>query len=183
MGAPVVRDPRTTPFTTGARRIAGRVLAAGGLLAAGWLFAVVLGLLCAAPASAGTTAEAAPPVAGSGPLDTAASEPISEIGDFPTESGDLPAEGNAEAMAGRGVDGLTSQSAPGFPAPSTADHNAGANGFVPQTSGGSGAFGPGVGDVTRFDHDPRLRAQRAPLAGVLPPVVRTAADDPSFSPD
>ncbi|GGK59475.1 hypothetical protein Ppa06_26880 [Planomonospora parontospora subsp. parontospora] len=184
-GAPAVREIRTTRFTTGARRVVRRVLAVGGLFAAGWLLAVVFGLLCAAPAAAGTTAEAeaAPAAVGSGPLDTAASGPASEVGDFPTESGDLPAEGNAEAMAGRGVDGLTSQSTPGFPAPSTVDHNAGANGFVPQPSGGSGSFGPSVGDIARFDYDPRLRAQRAPLAGVLPPVVRTAADDPSFSPD
>ena len=86
-------------------------------------------------------------------------------------------------MAGRGVDGLTSQSKPGFPAPATADHGSGDNGFVPQNGGGSGLFGPGPGDVAWFAYDPRLTTQRAPLAFVLPPVVRTAADELSFSPD
>jgi hypothetical protein len=90
---------------------------------------------------------------------------------------------NAEAMAGRGVDGLTSQYAPGFPAPSTAEYKAGANGLAPQPGGGSGPFGPGLGDVVRSIIDPRLMVLPAPPAAVLPPVVRTAADDPSFSPD
>jgi hypothetical protein len=84
-------------------------------------------------------------------------------------------------MAGLTVDGLTSQSEPGLPEPSTAGKNLGGNGLVP--SGGSGSFGPGMGDVARSVFDPRLAVQRAPLAWVLPPVVRTAADDPSFSPD
>ncbi|WP_344858911.1 hypothetical protein [Planomonospora alba] len=173
---------------TGARSTVRRVLAVGGLFAVGWLLAVVFGLLGAAPAAADTAAvtevvsEAAAETAGSGALGAAASGPASPAGDFPTESGHLSATGNAEAMAGRGVDGLTSQSSPGSPARSTVDH-AGANGFVPQSNGGSGLFGPGVGDIARFVFDPRLRAQRAPLACVLPPVVRTAADDPSFSPD
>ncbi|MEV8638290.1 hypothetical protein AB0395_42225 [Streptosporangium sp. NPDC051023] len=106
-----------------------------------------------------------------------------QAGVFPTGGGGLSATDNAEAMAGRGVDGLTSQSKPGFPAPATADHSSGANGFVPQSSGGSGPSGPGVGDVTRFVYDPRLAARRVPPECSLPPVVRTAADDPSFSPD
>ncbi len=89
----------------------------------------------------------------------------------------------AEAMAGRGVDGLTSQSTPVLPAPSTVEHTAGASGLAPQPGGGSGPFGPGFGDVVRSIDDPRLMVLPAPLAAVLPPVVRTAADDPSFSPD
>ncbi|WP_230878680.1 hypothetical protein [Planomonospora sp. ID67723] len=180
-GATFVRGDRMARFAAGARRIVRRVLAIGGMMAAGWLLAVVFGFIGAAPATAGTTAVAGS--AHSGTLDETASEPAFQVGGFPTESGELSATGNAEAMAGRGVDGLTSQSAPDFPVPSTADHSAGANGFVPQTGGGTGPFGPGVGDVARFVYDPQLRAQCAPRACVLPPVVRTAADDPSFSPD
>ncbi|MFC3819797.1 hypothetical protein [Planomonospora venezuelensis] len=180
-GATFTRDDRMARFAAGARRIVTRALAIGGMIAAGWLLAVVFGLIGAAPATAGTTAVTGPAHAGT--LDETASEPAFRAGDFPTESGQFSAAGNAEAMAGRGVDGLTSQSGPGLPVPSTADHSAGANGFVPQTGGGTGPFGPGVGDVARFVYDPQLGAQCAPRACVLPPVVRTAADDPSFSPD
>lgn len=171
-----VRGVRTARFAADARRIVRRVFAIGGLLAAGWLLAVVFGLLGAAPAAADTTAVTG--VAGSAAAGSAFQADV-----FPTDSDRLSASGNAEAMAGRGVDGLTSHSKPGFPAPTTADHSSGGNGLVPQTSGGSGFSGPGVGDVARFVYDPRLMAQCAPQACVLPPVVRTAADDPSFSPD
>ncbi|GAA3790278.1 hypothetical protein GCM10022226_06470 [Sphaerisporangium flaviroseum] len=99
---------------------------------------------------------------------------------FPTVSDSVPAD--AGAMAGRNVDGLTSQSKPALPAPSTADHSAGANGFVPR-GGGSGPFGPSVGDVARSVFDPRLMVAPAETASAPAPVVRTAADDPSFSPD
>ncbi|MBF8186382.1 hypothetical protein ITP53_11595 [Nonomuraea sp. K274] len=92
------------------------------------------------------------------------------------------ASDNAEAMAGRTVDGLNSQQDPGLPAPSTAGKILDTNGLVPN-GGGSGPFGPAAGDVARSVFDPRLQVQRAFLACVLPPVVRTAADDPSFSPD
>ncbi|WP_344967033.1 hypothetical protein [Streptosporangium fragile] len=177
----LARDDRMARFAAGIRRIARRAFAIGGLLVAGWLLAVVFGLLGAAPAAAETTAETG--AAGSGPLGAAASGSAAQVDGFPTGSGGLSAPDNAAAMAGRGVDGLTSQSTPGSPAPATADHGSGANGFVPQTSGGSGPFGPGPGDISRFVYDPRLTAQRLPLAFVLPPVVRTAADDPSFSPD
>jgi hypothetical protein len=175
------RGDRMARFAAGTRQIVGRVSAIGGLLAAGWLLAIVFGLLGAAPAAANTTAEAG--AARSGTLDTAASGSALQADDFPTGSGILSATDTAEAMAGRGVDGLTSQSKPGSPAPATVDHGSGSKGFVPQTSGGSGLSGPGLGDVARFVYDPRLMPQRAPLACVLPPVVRTAADDPSFSPD
>ncbi|MFC4057231.1 hypothetical protein ACFOWE_02940 [Planomonospora corallina] len=183
--ATAARDSRAARFALGARSVVRRFAAVGGLLAAGWLFAIVFGLLGAAPAAADSASvtEVLSEAVSSGALGVAASGPALQAGDFPTESGHLSATGNAEAMAGRGVDGLTSQSTPGHPAHSTVDHSAGANGFVPQSSGGSGFFGPGVGDIARFVFDPRLRAQRAPLACVLPPVVRTAADDPSFSPD
>lgn len=89
----------------------------------------------------------------------------------------------AAAMAGRRVNGLTSQYTPGSTAPS-AEHTIVAH-FVASNSGGggSGPFGPGVGDVARSIEDPRLMVLPVPLAGILPPVVRTAADDPSFSPD
>jgi hypothetical protein len=175
------RGDRMARFAAGTRQIVGRVSAIGGLLAAGWLLAIVFGLLGAAPAAANTTAEAG--AARSGTLDTAASGSALQADDFPTGSGILSATDTAEAMAGRGVDGLTSQSKPGSPAPATVDHGSGSKGFVPQTSGGSGLSGPGLGDVARFVYDPRLMPQCAPLACVLPPVVRTAADDPSFSPD
>ncbi|WP_229803275.1 hypothetical protein [Planobispora rosea] len=175
------RSDRMARFAAGVRRIARRALVIGGVVAAGWLLAIVFGFLGSAPATAETTAVTG--AAGSGSLDGAASESALQVDDFPTESGDLLAAGNAAAMAGRGVDGLTSQSSPVVPAPSTVDHNAGANGFVPQTGGGSGPSGPSVGDVARFVYDPQMRAENAPRAVVLPPVVRTAADDPSFSPD
>ncbi|MET8140024.1 hypothetical protein ABZU32_06925 [Sphaerisporangium sp. NPDC005288] len=100
-------------------------------------------------------------------------------GGFPTVRVDAPAD--AGAMAGRMVDGLTSQSKPLSPQPSTADHSAGANGFVPRP--GSGPFGSGFGDVARSVFDPRLAVAPAEMASVLAPVVRAVADDPSFSPD
>ncbi|WP_433249031.1 hypothetical protein ACQPYK_01625 [Streptosporangium sp. CA-135522] len=175
------RADRMARFAAGTWQIVRRVFAIGGLLAAGWLLAVVFGLLAAAPAAADTTA--ATGVARSDAPDSAASGSALQAEDFPTDSGGLSATGNAEAMAGRGVDGLTSQSKPLSPAPATVDHSSGADGLVPQTGGGSGLSGPCMGDVARFVYDPRLMAQRAPLACVLPPVVRTAADDPSFSPD
>lgn len=101
-------------------------------------------------------------------------------GGFPTASDSALAD--AGAMAGRSVDGLTSQSGPGLPTPSTADHSAGANGFVPR-GGGSGPSGSGLGDVARFVLRPRLTVAPAHTASAPAPVVRTAADDPSFSPD
>ncbi|WP_205314833.1 hypothetical protein [Nonomuraea lactucae] len=103
-------------------------------------------------------------------------------GGFPTADGTVSASDNAEAMAGLTVDGLTSQSDPGLPAPSTASSMLDTDGLVPN-GGGGGPFGPCMGDVARSVFDPRLEAGRALMACVLPPVVRTAADDPSFSPD
>ncbi|MFC4533071.1 hypothetical protein [Sphaerisporangium dianthi] len=100
-------------------------------------------------------------------------------GGFPTVRVDAPAD--ARAMAGKRVDGLTSQSKPVSPRPPTADHSAGANGFVPRA--GSGPLGPGFGDVARSVFDPRLAVAPAVMASVPTPVVRPAADDPSFSPD
>lgn len=172
---------RMARFAAGAGQIVRRVLAIGGLLAAGWLLVVVFGLLNAAPAVADTTA--ATGTARSGDSGSAAFGSAAQADVFPTESGGLSATGNAEAMAGKGVDGLTSQSKPTSPVPATVDHSSGTDGFVPQGGGGSGFSGPCVGDVARSVYDPRLTAQSIPLAFVLPPVVRTAADDPSFSPD
>lgn len=180
--AVLARGDRMARFAAGARRAAGRVLGACVLLAAGWLLAVVFGLPGAAPAAADTTAAATGadglPVPG-----PAASGSAPQADVLPPDGYRLSTTPNAEAMAGRSVDGLTSQSTPALPAPSTADHDSGANGFVPQGGGGPGLSGPGAADVTRFVYDPRPMAQRAPMACVLPPVVRTAADDPSFSPD
>ncbi len=70
-------------------------------------------------------------------------------------------------MAGLTVDGLTSQSDPGLPPPSTADHILDTNGLVP-TGGGNGPFGPGMGDVARSVFDPRLEARRAPWRSCFP---------------
>lgn len=162
------RADRMARFAAGAHRLVARAAAVGVLLAAGWLLAMLFGMLSATPAAADSTA--APVVAGS----------ITD--DFPTAGEAASVTGNAEAMAGLKVDGLTSQSTPGMPDPSTATKNMGANGLAPN-AGGNGPFGPGVGDIARSLFDPRFTAQRAPLACVLPPVVRTAADDPSFSPD
>lgn len=141
-----------------------RLLVIGGLVAVGWLLGVIFGVFGTATA----VAEAAPSHVAAGSVVT---------DDFPTASADVSV--NTEAMAGRNVDGLTSQSKPAFPPPSTADHTTGSNGFVPQTSGGSLLFG----EVARSTFDPRPTELPTPIAAVLPPVFRTAADDPSFSPD
>ncbi|GIH27123.1 hypothetical protein Aph01nite_54330 [Acrocarpospora phusangensis] len=157
------RDDRMARFAADSRL--GRLLVIGGLIAVGWLVGVIFGVFGTATA----VAEAAPSavVTGSAP----------HADGFPTSDG-IDASVNAEAMAGRNVDGLTSQSTPVLPDPSTADHTPG-NGLIPPTSGGSIMFG----DVARSFADPRLAHSPAPLAALVPPVVRTAADDPSFSPD
>ncbi|MBB5082889.1 hypothetical protein [Nonomuraea endophytica] len=167
-GAITDRQDRMARFAAGAGQVIARAVAVGALVAAGWLLALLFGMLTAAPAAADTSHA------------TVAAGPVS--GDFPTAGDAVSVTDNAEAMAGLKVDGLTSQSTPGMPDPSTASKNLGANGLAPN-GGGSGPFGPSMGDVARSVFDPRLLAQRAPLACVLPPVVRTAADDPSFSPD
>ncbi|TMR99150.1 hypothetical protein EJK15_09030 [Nonomuraea basaltis] len=169
-------------FAAGARRLVVRAVAIGALVAAGWLLAVLFGMLTAAPAAADATAatgKTATAVTGAAAEadSTQAFAPHALVG-----SGHLTASDNAEAMAGRTVDGLNSQQDPGLPSPSTARTILDTNGLVPN-GGGSGPFGPAAGDVARSVIDPRLQARRALLAHVLPPVVRTAADDPSFSPD
>ncbi|MET7463739.1 hypothetical protein [Nonomuraea sp. NPDC005501] len=197
------RAHRMARFAAGARRVVARAAVAGGVIAAGWLLAVLFGtLLSAAPAAASTgTADStatgatttaatvamteALPEAATGTSDSHSVTPDAVTGSFtdgfPTDDGAVSAADNAEAMAGRTVDGLTSQSDPGLPPPSTASKILGTDGLVP--GGGGGPFGPGMGDVARSFLDPRPEAGRAVVARVLPPVVRTAADDPSFSPD
>jgi hypothetical protein len=174
-------------FAAGARQVIARAVAVGALLAVGWLLAVLFGTLYAAPAAADSTVATG---AATGAA-TSAAIPHSVAGSiadgFPTadekaEKVDESASANAEAMAGLTVDGLNSQSDPGLPPSSTATDILDTNGLVPN-GGGSGPFGPGMGDIARSSFDPRIEAQCAPLACVLPPVVRTAADDPSFSPD
>ncbi|MEZ0076231.1 hypothetical protein [Planotetraspora sp. GP83] len=184
------RGDRMARFAAGSRL--GRLLVIGGLIAAGWLLGVIFNVF----GTATSVAETAPshvtagsvladhfPTAGSGGSLTASPGGASTAGSdgFPTASDNasMNASMNAEAMAGRTVDGLTSQSKPVLPSPSTADHAPGDHGLVPQASGGSILFG----DVARPVFEPRLTHLPAPLAAVLPPVVRTAADDPSFSPD
>lgn len=171
--ADVCRADRMARFVAGARRVWVRAVTVGGLVAAGWLLAVLFGMLSAAPAAADTTT-----VTGDGAPLTATG---SFTDGFPTDGGTVTASEDAEAMAGLTVDGLTSQSDPGLPPPSSADSILDTDGLVP--SGGNGPFGPGMGDVARSAYDPRLDVRRAAPAYVLPPVVRTAADDPSFSPD
>lgn len=163
------RVRRMARFAAGARRVVVRAVMIGALAVAGWLLAVLFGMLTAAPAAADVTATA----------DSATAEavPHALVG-----SDQGSASINAEAMAGRTVDGLNSQRDPGLPSPSTAGKILDTNGLVPN-GGGSGPFGAATGDIARSVFDPRLQARRALPAYVLPPVVRTAADDPSFSPD
>ncbi|NUW32628.1 hypothetical protein HTZ77_14470 [Nonomuraea sp. SMC257] len=189
-------------FAAGARRVVARAAVTGGMIAAGWLLAVLFGTLFAAPAAASTTAAhtaasttaahkaAADAAGGAATGITALADSRSSTSDtvtgsitdgFPTGDGGISAADNAEAMAGRTVDGLTSQSDPGLPPSSTANKILGTDGLVP--GGGGGPFGPGMGDIARSVYDPGLQAGRVVMARELPPVVRTAADDPSFSPD
>jgi hypothetical protein len=198
------RVDRMARFAAGARRRVVRAVAVGALMAAGWLLAVLFGMLTAAPAAAdaipatGATAATATVATGAtadavaaaradsaSTITQAFAETFEAFADAPhalVGSDRLSVSDNAEAMAGRTVDGLNSQQDPGLPAPSTAGKILDTNGLVPN-GGGSGPFGPTAGDVARSVFDPRLQARRALLAYVLPPVVRTAADEPSFSPD
>nr|WP_236667177.1 hypothetical protein [Nonomuraea sp. K271] len=229
------RVDRMARFAAGARRLVLRATAVGSLVAAGWLLAVLFGMLTAAPAAADSTAAtgashstsaAGVPASGTSAAELSASAtatdlyesvaatdsyesatdmgtpvsatdmgtPVAEMPAVPSAvsevgasaaslgPGHVSASDNAEAMAGRTVDGLNSQQDPGLPTPSTAGKILDTNGLVPN-GGGSGPFGSATGDVARSVFDPRLEARRSPPAYVLPPVVRTAADDPSFSPD
>ncbi|MFG1711072.1 hypothetical protein ACFLIM_48745 [Nonomuraea sp. M3C6] len=177
------RVDRMARFAAGARRLVVRVVAIGALVAAGWLLAVVFGMLTAAPAAANaTTATAATATTADATSATVATGVGAAQSDGLAGREHVSASDNAEAMAGRTVDGLNSQQDPGLPAPSTAGKILDTNGLAPN-GGGSGPFGPATGDVARSVFEPRLQARRALLASVLPPVVRTAADDPSFSPD
>ncbi|WP_226899110.1 hypothetical protein [Nonomuraea phyllanthi] len=190
---------RMARFAAGARRLVVRTVTVGALVAAGWLLAVLFGMLTAAPAAAeATTAEATTAEATTAEAvnaeavnveattagDAAAAISVSDAlgSQSLTRPGRLSRSDNAEAMAGRTVDGLNSQQDPGLPSPSTAGKILDTNGLVPN-GGGSGPFGAAAGDVARSVFDPRLQARRALQAPVSPPVVRTAADDPSFSPD
>ncbi|MFG1946157.1 hypothetical protein [Nonomuraea sp. NPDC048826] len=153
------RADRMARFAAVARRVLVRAVTVGGLVAAGWLLAVVFQMLSAAPAAADSTAA------------TGAGAPLAVV-----------ASDDAEAMAGLTVDGLTSQSDHGLPSPSPAGQILDTDGLVP-TGGGNGPFGPNMGDVARYGFDPRLDVRRVAPSYVRPPVVRAAADDPSFSPD
>ncbi|MEV0199825.1 hypothetical protein [Nonomuraea sp. NPDC050691] len=180
------RADRMARFAAGARRVVARAAVAGGVIAAGWLLAVLFGMFSAAPAAASTGAvdsTAATGITASGGSHSVTPHTVTgSITDgFPTGDGGISAADDAEAMAGRTVDGLNSQSDPGLPPSSTANKILGTDGLVP--GGGGGPFGPGMGDVARSVYDPRLQAGRTVVARELPPVVRTAADDPSFSPD
>ncbi|MGW3347674.1 hypothetical protein ACWDA3_30620 [Nonomuraea rubra] len=185
---------RMARFAAGARRVVVKAVAIGALVAAGWLLVVVFGMLTAAPAAADSTAATgaaessdATPAAGNAAGDAVSHTAGNAVGDTAAQHGltapvRVSASDNAEAMAGRTVDGLNSQRDPGLPAPSSAGKILDTDGLVPN-GGGSGPFGPATGDAVRSGFDPRLQAGRALPARLLPPVVRTAADDPSFSPD
>ncbi|MEV0235069.1 hypothetical protein [Nonomuraea sp. NPDC050786] len=206
-GATTDRVDRMARFAAGARRLVVRAVTVGSLVAAGWLLAVVFGMLTADPAAAEVTATAATTATAEAKAaaettataeakataETAATAPammaaaktaVSDAAALQSLTGParVSESDNAEAMAGRTVDGLNSQRDPGLPAPSTAGKILDTNGLVPN-GGAGGLFGAAAGDVARSVFDPRLQARRALLARVLPPVVRTAADDPSFSPD
>ncbi|MEV6032756.1 hypothetical protein AB0L65_16470 [Nonomuraea sp. NPDC052116] len=172
-----VRVDRMARFAAGARRLVVRAVTVGALVAAGWLFAVIFGMLTAAPAAA----EVATPAADAQAKTTAA-QTVDGAASAQVPHSLTSPDDNAEAMAGRTVDGLNSQQDPGLPSPSTAGKILDTNGLVPN-GGGSGSFGAAAGDVARSVFDPRLQVLRALLARVPAPVVRTAADDPSFSPD
>ncbi|GAA4580065.1 hypothetical protein GCM10023194_07340 [Planotetraspora phitsanulokensis] len=180
------RGDRMARFAAGSRL--GPLLVIGGLIAVGWLLGVIFGVFGTATSVAQTAlshvaagsalSDVLPTADSSGsPAADAYRGSTGSSGDFPTVSDDAPA--NAAAMAGRTVDGMTSQSKPVLPSPSTADHAPENHGLVPQTGSGSSMFG----DLARPVLEPRLTSLPAPLAAVVPPVVRTAADDPSFSPD
>ncbi|MFC7103027.1 hypothetical protein ACFQQB_22830 [Nonomuraea rubra] len=171
-------------FAAGARRVVVKAVAIGALVAAGWLLVVVFGMLTAAPAAADSTAATgaaessdATPAAGNAAGDTAgnavshtagnaAGDPAAQHG--LTAPVRVSASDNAEAMAGRTVDGLNSQRDPGLPAPSSAGKILDTDGLVPN-GGGSGPFGPATGDAVRSGFDPRLQAGRALPARLLPP--------------
>lgn len=174
------RADRMARFAAGARRVMVRALVAGGLVAVGWLLAVAFQMMfTAAPAAAESTA-----ATGSGtqhmdtPL-TGAPLPGASPSDAPLP---IRVSDDAEAMAGLTVDGLTSESDHGLPSPGPTGQFLDTDGLVP-TGGAGGPFGPSMGDDARDGFDPRLDVRRVPPAYVHAPVVRAAADDPSFSPD
>lgn len=173
----IERAGRMARFATGARKVFLRAVAMVALVVAGWLLTVLFGMLGAASAAATAQADSAAAAADSSESAATAAQGAEE-----SASSLVSVSSDAEAMAGRTVDGLNSQRDPGLPARSTAGEILDTDGLVP-TGGNSGPFGPVSGDVARSVYDPRLQAGRAPLARLLPPVVRTAADDPSFSPD
>lgn len=164
----------------------GRRLMAGVVLAAGWLLGVVLCLFGTATPAEATAVHSSPGVAGSvssghSSATRSAGSPFSDVGGTVTEDSDgfptaTKASADAEAMAGRTIDGLTSQSRPLFP-PTPGDQAA--SGAVPQGNGGPIMFWDGGGLLV----EPHFIKLPAPWAAIRPPKVRTAADDPSFSPD
>ncbi len=158
---------------SGASRL-GRRLLLGGLFLVGWVLGVfLLGWVGAAPAAADTLPS------GDSRITASVRAELDQVRSF----GAVDASTEAEAMAGRGVHGLTFQYAPGHTAPSTIVHKVDAYALAPRSGGGVGPLGPPFGDAVRSIDDPRLMAFPAPPAGTLPPVVRTAADEPAFSPD
>ncbi|WP_147425162.1 hypothetical protein [Bailinhaonella thermotolerans] len=101
----------------------------------------------------------------------------------PAQIGGRSPSSLAEAMAGRGINGQTTGDADPRPFPRDAGQSPDLHGFVPQSFGGASQHLPVAGDVARMFDPARQMTVRAPLASHLPPAVRTAADEPSFSPD
>ncbi|WP_345392495.1 hypothetical protein [Nonomuraea salmonea] len=176
------RADRMARFAAGARRVILRAAATGVLVAAGWLLAVLFGMLTAAPAAAdstaatGAAAETGSQASEAGSLDETASQAHRSL------TSPVTASVNAEAMAGRTVDGLNSQQDPGLPSPSSAGKILDTNGLVPN-GGGSGPFGSVAGGRREVRFRPAARGRSRTSGASASPVVRTAADDPSFSPD
>src|SRR5690606_18989174 len=101
----------------------------------------------------------------------------------PTAGANGPsAPGTPSAVARLPAAGPPRRSAPGLPSPGPTGPILDAAGLVP-TGGANGPFGPGMGDVARSGFAPRIDVRLVTPAYVQSPVVRAAADDPSFSPD
>lgn len=115
---------RMARFAAGSRL--GRLLVVGGLIAAGWLLGLFFGVFGTAMSVAGTTPShdvagsvlpdrLSGPDLGLPPSPGGAGSHGKITDGFPTVAHDVSV--NAEAMAGRTVDGLTSQSKPLLPHP------------------------------------------------------------------
>lgn len=115
------------------------------------------------------------------PRSSAATARDGRMASAPTHLNAHPVRAGAEPASGHA--GVRHPHAPDGPAP--AGSQQGTHGMVPAPVPGGGQPLSGTGDVTWIGTDriPHRLAVIAPRRGVLPPVVRTAADEPSLSPD